>query len=295
MKCGHFLCLSLSLVLAVSFGLCGCGGKTEANEGAQEQEVEEPATEPEKPTDEEPAEASEESKDVEAVNTVEYSCITVRMPARYEAMGLSWVEYGESLRLEYAYDGNRVQLAEIDWDERARFPYEVKEKLWYVGLVTYQGSVSEAYLHVAFVDADGKTFYGGLDVEGAVLAPEYYLGLSAEEILSWLETNTDQVEVSTREDGLSTRTSEFYGVWAYASKDLGEAVAFADDARNRGFDAEVFLTTDWDNLNPEPWYVVSLGCSLTEAGAVGVLENAFYLPTGGYDDAYIKYSGAYIG
>lgn len=285
-----------TLVLALSVALCGCGKAVETNDGSQAREVEEVSTETAEPlAEEEPEKDAEEPAETDAVTTTEYACITVTMPSRYEEMGLAWIEYEQALRLEYAYNGDRVLLAEVDWDERAAIPYEIKEERWDVGKVTYQDSVADAVMHVPYVDADGKTFYGGLEVDGAVLAPEYYLGLSPIEIRSWLHTNVGEIPVSAREDGLSTRTIEFYGVWAYASKDLGEAIAFANDARGRGFDAEVFLTTDWENLNPEPWFVVSLGCAQTEAAAVGILENALYLPAGGYDDAYIKFSGAYVG
>ena len=64
------------------------------------------------------------------------------------------------------------------------------------------------------------------------------------------------------------------------------------EARNSGYSAEVFLTTGWENLNSEPWYVVSLGRASSEDGADAVLDRAH---TGEYGDAYVKWSGSYVG
>ena len=94
----------------------------------------------------------------------------------------------------------------------------------------------------------------------------------------------------TRSDGLSTRSQAFWGVWTLGTKDLPEAVDYARRVSLEGFSAEVFLTTDWSNLNPEPWYVVSLGCTSTEDEAHAVQQRA---ANAGYDDAYVKYSGSY--
>ena len=220
--------------------------------------------------------------------------ITVTMPGSWVAKGLAWTvdERFQHMVLEYALNGDRVQIAEIDWDERATLPYEADDEVWELGAVADDGIVHQAALHIMYVDADGKTYSANTSVPDATLASEYFLGLSAEEILSWIQLEEVSVGVTDDASGLSTRRSEFCGVWAYASKDLGEAVWFAGDDRDRGFAAEVFLTTDWSNLNTEPWYVVSLGCCSSEGEAEGVLSSAH---SSVYGDAYIKWSGDYIG
>ena len=93
-------------------------------------------------------------------------------------------------------------------------------------------------------------------------------------------------EEKSEEPATSDMNSPFYGVWVYGSKDKADADNFA--ANVNGMTSLVFLTTDWSNLNTEPYYVVSLGMYTTEEDANGALETAKGL---GYTDAYVKYSG----
>ncbi|MBO5609563.1 MAG: SPOR domain-containing protein [Eubacterium sp.] len=100
-------------------------------------------------------------------------------------------------------------------------------------------------------------------------------------------TTEASTEAKTEEEpATSDMNSPFYGVWVYVSKDKADADNFA--ANVNGMTSLVFLTTDWSNLNTEPYYVVSLGMYTTEDDANGALETAKDL---GYSDAYVKYSG----
>jgi septal ring-binding cell division protein DamX len=99
-------------------------------------------------------------------------------------------------------------------------------------------------------------------------------------------TTEASTEAKTEEPATSDMNSPFYGVWVYGSKDKADADNFA--ANVNGMTSLVFLTTDWSNLNTEPYYVVSLGMYTTEDDANGALETAKDL---GYSDAYVKYSG----
>jgi|GEM_PF-4095055 len=83
----------------------------------------------------------------------------------------------------------------------------------------------------------------------------------------------------------------FYGVWVTGTTDYTGARAIAYNLTRQGYDARVYLTTDWENLNPRPWYVVTTGAYATEAEAKAALPGVRAI----YADAYIKYSGAYIG
>ena len=84
----------------------------------------------------------------------------------------------------------------------------------------------------------------------------------------------------------------FYGIWCQATKSSDEAEKYAKRLRNNGFQAaSVFLTSDWNNLNKEPWYVVTAGVYQTEKEA----KNSLSRVRSYYSDAYVKYSGTYVG
>ena len=84
----------------------------------------------------------------------------------------------------------------------------------------------------------------------------------------------------------------FYGIWCEASKDYSEMKAYADNMCSAGYPyADVILTTDWANLNPEPWFVVTAGRYVSESAAYNVLSDVRKY----CGDAYVKFSGAYQG
>ncbi len=83
-----------------------------------------------------------------------------------------------------------------------------------------------------------------------------------------------------------------YGLWSAASKNQDDAARMADDMIKEGFDADVMITTDWANLNKEKWYVVTIGMYATNEEAV---KNLQFVHAAGYSNAYIKYSGDYVG
>lgn len=85
---------------------------------------------------------------------------------------------------------------------------------------------------------------------------------------------------------------DFWGVWVGASESEADAQAIAQEASSRGLPAEVVLTTDWANLNREPWYVVGVGRFASEEEAQPGLAAA---QQAGYMDAYVKYSASYVG
>lgn len=82
--------------------------------------------------------------------------------------------------------------------------------------------------------------------------------------------------------------SAFYGIWISASHIQSEAVKAANAARDCGFDAKVYETTDWENLSPEHWYVVSAGEYATKEEAAEMLPK---VKAAGFDSAYIKHTG----
>lgn len=80
----------------------------------------------------------------------------------------------------------------------------------------------------------------------------------------------------------------FYGIWIGASKSENDANRIAETAIEDGIDAEVYITTDWSNLNSEKYYVITAGTYETKEMAQNELSS---VKSKGYNDAYVKYSG----
>ena len=83
----------------------------------------------------------------------------------------------------------------------------------------------------------------------------------------------------------------FYGVWCSASKSYADMQAAAGQLSQYGLPSGIFVTTDWSNLNPEFWYVLSAGTYTSESAAYAALPQIQSV----FPDAYVKYSGNYIG
>ena len=166
-------------------------------------------------------------------------------------------------------------------------------------------------LVVTAVSAEAVTLtYNGWTASGSELFHSDYemafqdaehLVCSAPTGQSWdyvLHLEGDQIRMESRypdrffyREGEVSEHEPFYGIWCFASKDEQEAQQAADGYRQQGLDAQVFLTTNWENLNPEPWYVVSAGAWQTEAEA----QQALAAVQAVQPDAYVKYTGAWLG
>jgi hypothetical protein len=85
---------------------------------------------------------------------------------------------------------------------------------------------------------------------------------------------------------------EYYGVFVAAYKTEHECSDLKTDLLNKGFDAAVIYTPDYSGLNPQPYYVVSPGLFTSEAEAKDCLA---LVKAAGYNDAYVKFAGEYIG
>lgn len=86
-------------------------------------------------------------------------------------------------------------------------------------------------------------------------------------------------------------TTPFYGIWCYGGKRQEDASAYAQSMRRSGYDAQVFVTTDWSNLNSEKFYVVTAGIYQSENDANAALNSVQSFCA----NAYVKYSGDYQG
>ncbi len=83
----------------------------------------------------------------------------------------------------------------------------------------------------------------------------------------------------------------FYGIWCIGAKNRSDSKKSVENLKGYGYDAKVYVTTDWSNLNSEKWYVVSAGEYSTKDEAEEYLEDIQEL----YESAYIKYTGEYQG
>ncbi len=98
----------------------------------------------------------------------------------------------------------------------------------------------------------------------------------------------DYPEIDSEEDGSHT---PFYGIWCGAAKTHEQAEKEADKLRGKGLGAEVFVTTDWSNLNKEKWYVVTAGVYSSKSSANASLPSVRAV----YPEAYVKYTGEWTG
>lgn len=90
------------------------------------------------------------------------------------------------------------------------------------------------------------------------------------------------------QDGFDASDEPFYGVWVGSSAERQESVDLAKDLNDKGLDAYCIYTPEWENLNRDSYWCVTVGKSATEDRAkelIADVENA------GYKGAYVKYTG----
>ncbi len=163
-----------------------------------------------------------------------------------------------------------------DWENLNANPYYV------VTAGTYS-SQSEAEAHLS-------------DVQNKLIADAYIKHTGKRKSSGSTGGNSDVNANSSITDDASNvyennNTSDsqgFYGIWIGAWSNESSAYEQASQATAAGYDGQVFMTTDWENLNPNPYYVVTAGTyssqSEAEAYLSGVQNNVM-------PDAYIKYTG----
>ena len=88
--------------------------------------------------------------------------------------------------------------------------------------------------------------------------------------------------------GLETLSEGFFGVWTASSKDYNDAVDSARALCDEGFDARVYYSPEWENLNKDPYYCVTAGTFMHKNEADNELDS---LKEKGYSGAYVKHTG----
>ncbi|MBQ1548349.1 MAG: SPOR domain-containing protein [Lachnospiraceae bacterium] len=100
--------------------------------------------------------------------------------------------------------------------------------------------------------------------------------------------DTKEDASATSETSADVSFDSFYGVWVMATEEKYDAIDFCEEVSKKGFSAKVLLSSEWKNLNTEPYYCVTAGECKTEEEANKLLED---VKTAGYPDAYVKESG----
>lgn len=137
----------------------------------------------------------------------------------------------------------------------------------------------------AILDLNKATAVLGDDEKITKKIQEYTSKQQDETLVS--PSSEENSENSSRQYSLNP----FYGIWCAGTKDLYDAQNSVYTLSQKGFHAQIFVTTDWSNLNNEEWYVVTAGIYTTEEEANIALPGVQSI----YADAYVKYSGDYIG
>ena len=100
------------------------------------------------------------------------------------------------------------------------------------------------------------------------------------------EQQQQQAAVGTNGQG------SFWGVWIGAFGSYENAQKRVAEANAAGLPAQIFMSTDWSNLQQTGYYVVSAGTYGDEATAREVLERA---KSAGFGDAWVRNTGNYQG
>lgn len=133
---------------------------------------------------------------------------------------------------------------------------------------------------------------------GALASGTYTIRLTATAVYNGTSTTVtlidrsftvSQVKLSAPTDYVYNSTAPFWGIFCSASKEYDVIVKNANTLSASGFDVRIIVTTDWQNLNKEPWYSVTCGIYTSRADA----EAAFAAVKAVYPTAYINYSGAH--
>lgn len=80
----------------------------------------------------------------------------------------------------------------------------------------------------------------------------------------------------------------FYGLWVDAFKNEDDAKALVAKLQALDLPAFYVYSCDWENLNKDPYYCVTIGRSETKAEAESYKDAA---KSAGYGSAYVKYTG----
>lgn len=105
--------------------------------------------------------------------------------------------------------------------------------------------------------------------------------------ISPLESDEDPGD-TVIQDGFEASGEGFYGLWIGSSGDKEESLALVQDLKDKGLDAYCIYTPEWENLNADRYWSVTVGMSADEERAKELIPD---VEKAGYKGAYIKYTG----
>ena len=153
------------------------------------------------------------------------------------------------------------------------------------------GSAAESNLadkpeKVKEVAEEQETKVGGADDE------ETKAGGAEEEKSEKKEEDTASKEEDDGPTGDLTEQDPFFGLWVGAYTKRSDAEALAAKLEDAGLPASYVYSCDWENLNKDPYYCVTIGRSGSEPEAQAYTEDA---KKAGFAKAYVKYTGERLG
>lgn len=239
----------------------------------------------------------------EATPTFENAIFRITFPADV-ADKVSFKEEGNSVYIMYAPSNTTVAWV-YPRSDGPEYDIEYIYDRYELGNADVAGKSEVVSAEFPFLDSDNKALHWGRVKEPMELGITKLLGLRPDEFAACIELKTasgftpasaklvggksNQVSTGSSIVSSATPSSAFWGIWGEASKNKAEAEAEAERIRNTyGLDAFVVLTTDWSNLNSEPWYCVSIGSYPSESEANAALSKARAADS----SAYVKYSGS---
>lgn len=249
----------------------------------------------------------EKISDASSAPTFESKCFQIFLPEDL-ADKISFVEKNNTVSIKYV--PTDIIFATL-FPQGEALAGEDAHRTYLLGEVYIGGHYEEAKLDCYYIEDNGQIAHWG-SKKPREIGLEKLLGISCEDFISYIRVNTGseyipaQVEMisddpgiaetssapnaqSVESDGAKPPQEPFWGIWVGASKDKDEMDALAQQLKDEGIgNGIVIMTTDWDNLNTEPWWVVSVGQYASEDAALSVLEN---IKQHGYPNAYVKYSG----
>lgn len=153
------------------------------------------------------------------------------------------------------------------------------------------GEINEKHLQDSIEGKQSKPQYDNLDIfqgdDSTSSDSSYSQNTTSSESNLSDDSDGSEYDDSSYEDS----PEPFYGIWCDAYKKKSEAKTALKTWENRGIEANIYITTQWSNLNTEKWYVISTGEFASKSDAKKALTK-----TQKYcKSAYIKYTGDYKG